>query len=251
MRVVARARRSARRDRRRRSAADITVMLTDALGTSFETLAPPFAKANGHTLHDVHGPSGGLIRRFIAGEPADLILVSDEGIDDLIKHGLVRPGRVDLTRTGIGIGVRKGAPHPDVSTPEAFRCALLAAKTIGHTDPKGGGLTAAPIMAAFEKLGIADQVKPKIRLASGGPTGRVSTLVATGEAEIGMQMVSELLSNPELDVIGMLPAEFQFITVYSAGIATKAKEPEAAKALIGALSTPQAMTIYKANGLGL
>jgi molybdate transport system substrate-binding protein len=232
-------------------AAEIHVMLTDALGTSFAEIAPPFARANGHTIHEVHGPSGGLVRRFNGGEFADLILVDDKAIDDLIKQGKVRPGRTDLTRTGIGIAVRRDAPHPDVSTPEAFKRALLAAKTIGHTDPKGGGLTAAPIMAAFQKLGIADQVAPKIRLAAGGPAGRVSTLVATGEAEIGMQMVSELLSNPELDVIGMLPPEFQLITVYSAGIATDAKQPEAAEALIGVLNTPQAAAIFKAKGLGL
>jgi molybdate transport system substrate-binding protein len=233
------------------NAAEIHVMLTDALGTSFEELAPPFARASGHTIHEAHGPSGGLVRRFNAGEFADVILVDDKSIDALIKQGKLRPGRTDLTRTGIGIAVRKGAPHPDVSTPEAFKRALLAAKTIGHTDPKGGGLTAAPIMAAFQKLGIASEVAPKIRLAAGGPTGRVSTLVANGEAEIGMQMVSELLSNPELDVIGMLPPDFQLITVYSAAIATSAKEPEAAKALIGALAAPEAAAIYKAKGLGL
>jgi molybdate transport system substrate-binding protein len=232
-------------------AADIHVMLTDALGTSFQEIAPPFARANGDTLHEVHGPSGGLVRRFSGGEFADLVLIDDKSIDALIKQGKLRAGRTDLTRTGIGIAVRKDAPHPDVSTPEAFKRALLAAKTIGHTDPKGGGLTAAPIMAAFQKLGIAEQIAPKIRLAAGGPNGRVSTLVATGEAEIGMQMVSELLSNPELDVIGMLPSEFQLITVYSAGIAADAKQPEASKALIAALTTPAAQAIFKSKGLGL
>ena len=232
-------------------AANITVMLTDALGTSFDEIARPFVRENRHWLHSIHGPSGGLVRRFEAGEFTDVILVDDKAIDELIKQGKLLPGRADLTRTGIGIAVKKGAPHPDVSTPEAFKRALLAAKTIGHTDPKGGGLTAAPIMAALQKLGIAEQVAPKIRLAAGGPSGRVSTLVATGEAEIGMQMVSELLSNPELDVIGMLPAEFQLITVYSAGIAANAKEPDAARALIDVLSSPQAAVIYKSKGLGL
>jgi molybdate transport system substrate-binding protein len=232
-------------------AAEIHVMLTDALGTSFEVLAPPFARAGGHTIHELHGPSGGLVRRFSGGEFADVILVDDKSIDELTKQGKLRPGRTDLTRTGIGIAVRKGAPHPDVSTPEAFKRALLAARTIGHTDPKGGGLTAAPIMAAFQKLGIANEVAPKIKLAAGGPTGRVSTLVASGEAEIGMQMVSELLSNPEVDVIGMLPPDFQLITIYSAAIATNAREPDAAKALIGALAAPEAAAVYKAKGLGL
>jgi molybdate transport system substrate-binding protein len=232
-------------------AAEIKVMLTDALGTAFEALAPPFARASGHVIAEMHGPSGGLVRRFLAGEAADLILVDDKNIEALIAQGKVQPGRTDLTSTGIGIAVRKGTPHPDVSTPDAFKRALLAAKTIGHTDPKGGGLTAAPIMAAFQKLGIAEAVAAKIRLAAGGPNGRVSTLIASGEAEIGMQMVSELLSNPELDVIGMLPREFQLITVYSAGIAAGASEPEAAKALIRVLTGPDAAAVYKAKGLGL
>jgi molybdate transport system substrate-binding protein len=231
--------------------AEINVMLTDALGTSFNELAPKFARANAHTIHEVHGPSGGLVRRLNAGEPADVIFINDSGIDELIKQGKLQPGRTDLTRTGIGIAVRKGARKPDVSTPEALKRALLDARSIGYTDPAGGGLTAAPIIAMIEKLGIAAQMAPKTRLAAGGPTGRVSTLVANGEAEIGMQMVSELLSNPELEVIGMLPPELQLITVYSAGITANAKEPEAARALVRFLATPEAARVYKAKGLGL
>jgi molybdate transport system substrate-binding protein len=232
-------------------AAEINVMLTDALGTSFNELAPKFARANGHTIHEVHGPSGGLVRRLNAGEPADVIFINDSGIDELIKQGKLQPGRTDLTRTGIGIAVRKGAPKPDVSTPEALKRALLDARSIGYTNPAGGGLTAAPIIAMIEKFGIAAEMAPKTKLAAGGPTGRVSTLVASGEAEIGMQMVSELLSNPELEVIGMLPPELQLITVYSAGITANAKEPDAARALVRFLATPEAAVVYKAKGLGL
>jgi molybdate transport system substrate-binding protein len=231
--------------------AEINVMLTDALGTSFNELAPKFARTNGHTIHEMHGPSGGLVRRLNAGEPADVIFINDGGIDDLIKQGKLQPGRTNLTRTGIGIAVRRGAPKPDVSTPEALKRALLDARSIGYTNPAGGGLTAAPIMAMIERLGITAQMAPKTRLAAGGPTGRVSTLVANGEAEIGMQMVSELLSNPELEVIGMLPPELQLITVYSAGITANAKEPDAARALVRFLATPEAAAVYKARGLGL
>lgn len=232
-------------------AAEIDAMMTTAMKAALDDLLPRFERANGHTIRVIYGPSGALLRRFNEGAPADLFVTDVTALDQLLAQGKIAPERVRLASTGIGICVKKGAPHPDVSTPEAFKRALLAAKTIGHTDPKGGGLTAAPIMAALQKLGIAEQVAPKIRLAAGGPSGRVSTLVATGEAEIGMQMVSELLSNPELDVIGMLPAEFQLITVYSAGIAANAKEPDAARALIDVLSSPQAAVIYKSKGLGL
>src|SRR5262249_60353963 len=115
-------------------------------------------------------------------------------------------------RTGIGIAVRKGAPKPDVSSPEALKRALLAAKSIGHTAPAGGGITAAYVMGVFEKLGIAAEVTPKVKLATAGPNGRVRGLVPSGEVEIGLQQVSELMSNPEVEVVGMLPVELQQTT---------------------------------------
>ena len=155
-----------------------------------------------------------------------------------------------MSRTGIALAVKKGAPHPDVSTPDALKRALLAAKSIGHTAPAGGGITALHIQRVFERLGIAEQVTPKVKLAAGGPNGRVSVLVASGEAEIGLQQVSELMSNPDVEVIGMLPDELQQITINSAGITAIAKEPDAARALIKHLTTPEALAIYKTKGLG-
>jgi molybdate transport system substrate-binding protein len=145
--------------------------------------------------------------------------------------------------------VKKGAPRPDVSTPEALKRALLAAKTIGHAAPAGGSITAAHIQGIFQRLGIAAQVTPKVKLAAGGPNGRVSVLVSSGEAEIGLQQVSELLSNPEVEVIGMLPPELQLTTIYSAGVTASSKEGEAARALIKAVTTPSAALIFKAKGL--
>ena len=110
-------------------------------------------------------------------------------------------------------------------------------------------ILAIPHLIVLWALGIAAQVTPKVKLAAGGPNGRVSVLVSSGEAEIGLQQVSELISNPEVEVIGMLPAELQLITIYSAGVTTSAREAEAAKALIKALTTPSAAPIYKAKGL--
>jgi molybdate transport system substrate-binding protein len=127
----------------------------------------------------------------------------------------------------------------------------LAAKSIAHTAPAGGGITAAHIMKLFERLGIAAEVTPKVKLAAGGPDGRVSVLVSSGEAEIGLQQVSELMSNPDVEVIGMLPAELQQITTYSAGVTTGAKQPDAARALIQALTAPSAKRIFEAKGLEL
>jgi molybdate transport system substrate-binding protein len=232
-------------------AAEINAMMTTAMKAAFDELLPPFERANGHTVRATYGPAGALLRRFNGGEPADLFITDVPALDGLIKQGKVAPDRLDLARTGIGIAVKKGAPKPDVSTPEALKRALLAAKTVGHAAPAGGSITAARIMLMFEKLGIAAEVAAKTKLAMGGPNGRVSVLVSSGEAEIGLQQASELLSNPDVEVIGMLPPEFQQITIYSAAIATGARQPDAAKAMIRHLATPEAKAIYKAKGLGL
>jgi molybdate transport system substrate-binding protein len=232
-------------------AADVDAMITTAMKAAIDELAPSFERASGHHVRVAYGPSGGLTRRFNSGEPADLIVVDSKALEELIAQGKVAPGRTDVARTGIGIAVKKGAPKPDVSTAEALKRALLAAKSVGHTAPAGGGITAAHVMRLFERLGIAAEVTPKVKLAGGGPNGRVSVLVSSGEAEIGLQQVSELMSNPDVEVIGMLPAELQQITTYAAGITTNAKQPGPAKALIGHLTAAEAAAIYKAKGLGL
>ena len=230
-------------------AAEIDALITTAMKAVVDELVPPFEHDTGHTVRVSYGPSGGVARRFIGGEPADVIVIDSGALDDLIRQGKVLPDPTGIARTGIGICVRKGAPRPDVSTPEALKRALLAAESIAHTAPAGGGITAAHITKLFERLGIAAEVTPKVKLAAGGPNGRVSVLVSSGEAEIGLQQVSELMSNPDVDVIGMLPAELQQITTYSAGVTASAKEPEAAKALIQALTAPAAVPVFKAKGL--
>jgi molybdate transport system substrate-binding protein len=230
-------------------AAEIDAFISTAIKPATDELLPPFERANGHTIRASYAPSGALIPRFDRGEPVDVFLTDSAAIDELIKRGKLVAGRTDLARTGIGIAVRKGAPKPDVSSPEALKRALLAAKSIAHAAPAGGSITAAHIQGVFQRLGIADEVTPKVKLAAGGPNGRVSVLVSSGEAEIGLQQVSELMSNPQVEVIGMLPPQLQLITLYSAGVTASAREAEAAKALIKALTAPSAAAIYKAKGL--
>src|SRR5712672_324634 len=202
-------------------AAEINAFVSTAIKTVTDELLPPFERANGHTIRASYAPSGALIPRFERGEPVDVFLTDSAAIDALIRQGKIVAGRADLARTGIGIAVRKGAPRPDVSS--------------------------ADLMGVFERLGIAAEVAPKARLAAGGPNGRVSVLVSSGQAEIGLQQVSELMSNPEVEVIGMLPAELQQITIYSAGVTTSAREAEAARTLIRALTAPAAGPVYKAK----
>jgi molybdate transport system substrate-binding protein len=232
-------------------AAEIHALITTAMKAAIDDLVPKFERESGNTVAVSFGPSGGIARRFIGGEPADVIIIDSSALDDLIRQSKVLPDPTRIASTGIGICVRKGAPRPDVSTPEALKRALLAAKSIAHTAPAGGGITAAHIMKLFDRLGIAAEVAPKVKLAAGGPNGRVSVLVSSGEAEIGLQQVSELMSNPDVDVIGMLPAELQQITTYAAGITASAKEPEAARALIQVMTAPSAVAIFKTKGLDL
>ena len=230
-------------------AVEIDAMMTTAMKEAFDELLPQFERANGHVVRVTYGPSGALLRRFNGGEPADLFVTDVPALDQLIQQGKAAPGRIELARTGIGICVKKGAPKPDVSTPEALKRALLAARSVGHASPAGGSITAGPVLRMFEKLGIAQEMAAKAKLSMGGPHSRVSVLVSSGEAEIGLQQASELYSNPDVEVIGMLLPEFQQTTIYAASVTTHAKQPEPAKALIRHLATSAAMAIYKAKGL--
>jgi molybdate transport system substrate-binding protein len=231
-------------------AAEVKAMITTAMKAAVDELLPPFERASGNKVIVSYDPSGRLGKRLRDGEFADIILLASDPLDKLIAEGKVRD-RTEISRTGIALAVKKGAPHPDVSTPDALKRTLLAAKSIGFAGPASGGATAAPIMAAFDKLGIATEIAAKTKYAAGGPNGRVSVLVANGEVEIGLQQVAELMSNPDVEVIGMLPDSLQKLTVHAAGVTAIAKQPDAAHALIRHLVTPQALAIYKAKGLGL
>src|SRR4029077_14559969 len=132
---------------------------------------------------------------------------------------------------------------------EAFKRAMIEAKTVGYASPAGGSIVGPHIQKIFQKLGIAEQMAPKSKLSAGGPNGRVSVLVASGEAEIGLQQVTELLSNPDVEVIGMLPGDLRQGTSYSAGITSSAKQPDGARALTQALIAPSAKPIFTAKGL--
>jgi|SRR5579864_3520296 len=231
------------------NAAEIDAFISTAIKSVTDEILPPFERANGHTIRALYAPPGALLRHFEAGEPADIFLTGSDAIDKLIGEGKVLPGRVDLATTGIGICVRKGAPAPDVATPEAFKRALLAAASVAYVAPAGGSVTGPHIEAVFRRLGIAEEMAAKTKFAAGGPNGRVSVKVSSGEAEIGLQQVSELLTNPGVEVIGMLPADLQQTTIYSAGITTSARQAGAARALIQALTAPATAPIWKAKGL--
>jgi molybdate transport system substrate-binding protein len=230
-------------------AAEINAFISTAVKSATDEILPPFERSSGYTVHALYSPPGALLKHFAAGEPADIFVTGREAIDMLIGEGKIVPGRIDLAKTGIGICVHKGAPHPDVSTPEAFKRALLAAASVAYVAPAGGSVTGPHIEEVFRRLGIAEQMAAKTKFAAGGPDGRVSVLVSGGAAEIGLQQVSELISNPDVDVIGMLPGDLQQTTIYSTAIATSAENVDGAKAMIKALIAPEAVAIFKSKGL--
>jgi molybdate transport system substrate-binding protein len=232
------------------SAAEVKALITTAMQAAIVELVPPFERASGHKVIVSYDPSGGLAQRLRKGESTDVILIAASELDRLISEKKVKD-RIDVSRTGIGLAVKKGAPHPDVSTPDALKRTLLAAKSIGQTSIEGGGITALHVQRVLSMLGIREQVSERLRFAKGGPNGRVSVLVASGEAEIGLQQVSELMSNPDVEVIGHLPDKLQQITINAAGVTANAREADAARAFIKHLTTPEALAIYKAKGLGL
>jgi len=225
-------------------AVEIKVLSTQATEQAYRELVPQFEKASGHKVTTIFTGTLDLQKRIAAGETYDLILMAGPAIDDYIKAGTIVPGsRVDVAKSGVGVGVRAGAPKPDIGTTDAFKKALLAAKTIGYsTGPSGVYVT-----GLFQRLGIADQVKPKLKQT---PTGIfVGSIVANGEAEIGIQQVSEMSQFPGVDYVGPLPADIQQITVFSSGLQVGAKQADAAKAWVKFLTAPAAASAFKSKGL--
>jgi molybdate transport system substrate-binding protein len=225
-------------------AAEINVLSTQATEEAYKELVPQFEKATGHKVTTIFTGTLDVQKRLAAGETYDVIIMAGPAIDDYIKSGKIVAGsRADLAKSGIGVAVRAGAPKPDISSTEALKKTLLAAKSIGYsTGPSGVYLA-----SLFPRLGVAELVAPKLKQT---PTGVfVGTLVASGAAEIGFQQVSELSTFPGVDFVGSLPAEVQQTTTFSSGIQVGAKEADAARAWVTFLTAPSAAAAYKKRGL--
>src|SRR6266404_5586342 len=183
-------------------AADIKVLSTQAIEEAYRELVPQFEKASGHKVATTFTGTLGAMKRLADGETYDLLIMSSSSIDELIKSGKIVPGsRVDFAKSGVGVAVRKGAPKPDISSTQALKKTLLAAKSIGYSTGPSGNY----VIGLFQRMGIADEIKPKLRQT---PTGVfVASIIASGEAEIGFQQVSELIAAPGIDYVGPLPAD--------------------------------------------
>jgi len=235
------------------SAAEVQVMISAGFFGAYAELGPAFERASGHRLTTTRGPSLGdsseaIPNRLARGERADVVILDDGAADELGRRGFVRPeSKVELARSQIGMVVRAGAAKPDIGSVDAFRSALLAAKSIAYSDSSSGTYL---VTTLFGKLGVADQVAAKSRKVRGPPSGEpVAAVVARGDAEIGFQQVSELLHVPGVDFVGAIPAALQPGFAYSGALTTSAREAEAARALLRFLASPEAGAAITKAGL--
>jgi molybdate transport system substrate-binding protein len=230
-------------------AVEIRVMNSGGFSAAYRALAPEFESATKNTLLTSWGPSMGttpeaIPNRLARGEPADVLIMVGDALEVLIKQGKAVAGsRVDLAGSNIGMVVRAGSIRPDISSVEAFKRALIDAKSIAYSDSASGVYLSTVV---FQRLGIAEQIAGKSRMIPAEPVGAV---VARGDADIGFQQISELLPVPGIELVGPLPPELQKITVFAAGIATDAKQPEAGALLIKFLASPVAAPAISKSGL--
>jgi molybdate transport system substrate-binding protein len=218
--------------------------------TSLDELAPEFERATGHKLTISFGPSARIAKMVADGEVHDVAIVTDQGHEALTTQGRFVPGlRADVARSAMGMAVQKGANKPDISSAEKFKAAMLAAKSLGMSNPVGGGQSGANLIKIFEKLGIAEAMKNKLTFGPGGPAGLIGNFLVRKEIEIGIQQMPELMAVPGIDIIGPLPPDIQMKTVFSAGLSTAAKNAEGGRALIQFLVAPQAAAVVRSKGM--
>jgi molybdate transport system substrate-binding protein len=208
-------------------------------------LLPEFERANGVTPAITWASTNVLMEEIRKGATGDLAILTDEAIDGLIRQGkMVAGSRIDLVRSAIGVAVRQGGPKPDIASAAALKQALLSARTISYSKT---GISGVYFPTVLERLGIAEQVASKVLIPpSGVPVGEV---VAKGDAEIGVQQISELLPVPGIEIVGPLPPELQKVTVFSAGLFAGASEPQVAKALLALLTSAVARPVYQRKGM--
>ena len=228
-------------------ASEIKVLSGGAVKAAVTELAEAWGRDTGHRVTITYATTGASLQKLAAGEPADVIILATEAIDQLSAKGTVIAGtKADVARVGIGVAVREGAPKPDISTPEAVKQTVLAAKSVAYMDPSKGGTSGIHFTKVLEEMGIASAVKSKAVLVD---TGFAAERVAKGEAEIVVHQISEILPVKGVTLIGPLPREIQKVTVYSAVVTAKSEAQEAAKAFVASVMTPAARAKFAAVGL--
>ena len=232
------------------NAAEIKVLTTRAMNHVLTELAGAFQRTSEHKVALILAPPNEIRSRIVSGEIVDVAMSGGPVIEDLVQRGKIVPGsKLVVARVGIGVAVRAGAAKPDISSVEAFKRALLAAKSIVYTDPAVGGTSGIHFAKVLDRLGIAQEMKAKSILNAQAAITPSAEIVARGEAELGIQLISEIVSVPGAELVGPLPAELQAMTVLSAGIVMNAREADAARALFKFLTSPAAASVIKATGM--
>jgi molybdate transport system substrate-binding protein len=223
---------------------NITVLATPAIKEAYAELVPVFERETKQKVATTWVGTAVLAKRLNDGEVFDAVICASDLLAELIDTGrLMAGGRSDLARSGVGVAVKADAPKPAFGSEEALKKTLLAAKSIGiSTGPSGVYLN-----ELFQRMGVLDQVKPKFRVPA--PGGMVSELLAKGEAEIGFQQVSELVNRTGVDYVGALPDSLQKVTVFSGGVHARSNEPEAARAFLRFIASPEHEALLRKHGL--
>jgi molybdate transport system substrate-binding protein len=226
------------------NATEVKVLAGAVMPGVFAELGPQFERVTGHKIVIQYGPGAALRGQIEAGEAFDLAIIASERVDDLIKQGKIAGDtRMDIVRVGIGVAVREGAPKPDISSVDAFKRMLLSVKSVtyGPADATGEHF-----IKLLDRLGIADQVKGKLKPS--GPD-RVAQVVAAGEVDLAIGAGPLLASAKGAQFVGLFPAELQNWFVNTAGVSATARQPDAARALIKHLTTPEAAAVIRAKGM--
>jgi len=226
---------------------EITLVAPGGIRAAIEKMIPAFEQKTGHKVKATFGSGLGTKRQVAQGEPFDVPIVQPPYPEVLASGHVVATSAKTLASVAVGVAVRPGQRKPDISTPDAVKRMLLAATSISYPDPAGGAAAGVSFTETLKTLGIAEQMKPKIKLAQGGAAAMAA--LARGEVEIGLTFVSEIITEPGVEAVGALPREISTPTSLVGFLSAHAKAPEAAKALLQYLSSPDAAAVYRASGM--
>jgi molybdate transport system substrate-binding protein len=229
---------------RAQSKGEVTLIAPGGARAAVEALIPGFEKKTGYKVKATFGSGGGTHKQVVNGDPFDVPIVQPPYQDVIDSGNVVKASEKALATVAVGVAVKQGAPKPDISSPEAVKKMFASAKSISYPNAAGGAAAGVTVDEMFKKLGIADQVEPKLKHAQGG--AGAMKMVASGEVEIGMTFLSEM-EEPGIDVVGPLPRSVATPTSLVGFVSAHAKDPAAAKALLDYLSSPEAAAVYKSQ----
>ncbi len=228
-------------------AAEITLIAPGGIRAAIQQMIPDFERQTGHKVKGTFGSGGGTKERVIKGEPFDVPLVQPPVAPVIASGHVVAASETPVATVSVGVAVRAGAPKPDISTADAVKRMLLGAKAIAYPNAATGAGAGRSFNATLDKLGITEQMKPKIRIAQGG-RGAME-LLAKGEVDIGLTYISEIITEPGVEVVGPLPRDISPPTALIGFVSAQSKEPEAARALLSYLTSPEAGAVFKERGM--